>query len=110
MTEQTTTHPALSWRMTAPSTSGGKVYKILVVDNLLVVGWGSVNNSARQYSVKRFRSAAAARDAAAEQTAAKEAKGYHLSAEPYRLDISERELNIIRSHTRGSSAFLDRIF
>ena len=96
--------------MRAPSSSGGKVYKMLVVDNLLVIGWGSANSSSRQYSVKRYRAQGAARVAATAQTEAKEAKGYLLTHAPQELTITSNDLSIIRAHKRGGSMVLDRIF
>lgn len=106
----TTTTPALAWVMHAPSSSGGKAWKVLVVDNLMVTGWGSMSSGSRQYSVKRYLAPEGARAAAAEQTAAKESKGYWLNVQPYTINVSAKDLNIIRAHKRGGSMVLDRIF
>ncbi len=104
--------PTIAWHLEAFSASGGKVYKVAVVDNVAIVSWGSVTSYSRQYKVHVLRSAMAARAFAAEQTGVKEAKGYRLVQNPYTSVTSQNAVEHLRTMSahRGSSAFLGGFF
>lgn len=99
---------AVAWMLTSPSASGGKVYQVLLAENILVVGWGSMQSPTKQYKISAHPNPTAARRAAVTQTAEKEAKGYALSVPPRTLPIGSGKMETLRSLVgqRGANSFL----
>jgi hypothetical protein len=103
---------AVAWELTSPSVSGGKAYQIMLVDNYLIVGWGSLSTASRQYKVTRMRNAEAAKAMALSHTGAKEAGGYTLSVAPRTLRVKPDKIDTLHGMTnhRGGSPFLQESF
>lgn len=103
---------AYGWVLTASSTSGGKVYQVAVVGNLVIVGWGSRGTPTLQYKVAAYHNPAEARRVALGQTSLKEDKGYVLTTEPRAHQIDEStlaELQRMVGH-RGGNFRLQQAF
>jgi predicted DNA-binding WGR domain protein len=96
----------IGWSLRAPSASGGKEYRIMMAEEYVLIGWGSVNGT-KQYKVQRFASKTAAQAFAVEQTSAKEQGNYTLHDSPKHLTTTEAKrelLDTLLSHRGGSSA------
>jgi predicted DNA-binding WGR domain protein len=108
----TTTPTAVAWSLRAPSTTGGKEYRVLLFDRYVLIGWGAISRT-MQYKVHMAPSATAARLLALDLTATKEAGGYHLFCSPVRSNTEASEWTVFLpkyySH-RGSSPVLDAAF
>ena len=78
----------VGWELYAPTTSGGKIYQIMVVDELAItiIGWGALG-AQKQYQVRKYPTAAGARHYAVLQTEAKENRGYMLNLSPKQGEV-----------------------
>jgi predicted DNA-binding WGR domain protein len=103
---------AYGWELTAPSTSGGKVYQITVIDNIIVTGWGSTSTTTRQFMVEAHVDSQWASRWAVERTAEKESRGYSLTTPPHAHEIDPAMLGELRRMVghRGASARLQQAF
>lgn len=103
---------AYGWELTASSASGGKVYQIIVADNIVVTGWGSTSVSTRQYKIESHRDAGWANRWAIDRTAEKEARGYVLTTEPRFHEIDSSTLADLRRMVghRGANSQLQQAF
>lgn len=84
----------IAWRLKAPSTSGGKVYTVAVVGDVLVTSWGRSTVAGRygsgsQCRVERCNSHDHAFAMAMARTKGKEEGGYFLDIPPKHLATAE---------------------
>ena len=96
---------AVGWRLYSPSTSGGKLYDIMVVGTYVI--------GRMQYKVEQHHSANNAKAWAVEQTEAKERKGYQLTVQPRQSEQpAEHWEDWVKSWAgfRGASSTLDANF
>jgi hypothetical protein len=100
----------LGWRLHAPSASGGKVYVVVVADNMTVVGWGkkSASTTGLQFKVARHANAAAAQAFAHAMTSDKERSGYTMDVTPrYAETVGTKVLALAeRVNVRGADPYL----
>lgn len=78
---------AVAWRLLAPSVSGGKVYTIAVVGNIIITAWGRADaigsyGAGTNATATAYHTHAAALVVAQERTSEKEARGYNLDLAP----------------------------
>lgn len=99
---------AVAWMLTSPSVSGGKVYQIMLVENFLITGWGSMQGPTKQYKVEQHNTPGIAKQVALTKTSDKEAKGYALSVPPRTLHVGSGKMDTLqglRDH-RGANPWL----
>jgi predicted DNA-binding WGR domain protein len=91
-TTTTQTTKCIAWRLSAPSTSGGKVYTIAVIGEWLITGWGRRTTAGTlgigsQTKIERFYSNDSALVAALDRTRAKEDHDYNMDVHPRAMEL-----------------------
>jgi predicted DNA-binding WGR domain protein len=99
-TQATGIHKVVAWRLTAPSTSGGKVYSIAVVGTEVWTAWGQhraagPSGAGSQAKIIECASPAAADDWAWKQTLEKQEKGYRLDIAPRAIEIDVARYTVL---------------
>jgi hypothetical protein len=87
---------AIAWDLVSRSTGVGKVYQILVVEDMVITGWGSLASDARAYKVQTHPSHGAAIEWAVHQTANKERGDYVIYHSPRTAPVDATHLLYLR--------------
>ena len=105
------TTPAIGWMLRAPSTSGGKIYAILVADRAVLFGWGREDTGlpGMQYKFKTYATNFAAQEAALEKTRDKETRQYEMAIYP-KAHTFPMSYNDIRNRVAGDAVTRRALF
>ena len=86
----------VAWRLLCPSSSGGKVYTVAVVDKAVITAWGKASAAGEygggsQAQVRHYPNNNAALATAMEVTKVKEGRGYHLNIQPKQYTVTHAD-------------------
>lgn len=87
---------AIAWTLINRGSGTGKEYQILIVEELVVVGWGPVGRASMQYQITAAISPEEAQRFAVTQTGAKEARGYVMAHAPRSAPVEPVHLDYLR--------------